>query len=95
MAGEMSVTFETVQEAAQAARQTGEEYVDLLNQLEQRVMSMAWTGQARDSFDSFFQDMKSQLEPIREQFDQLGDAIQAAGDAMQETDEQIASSFSG
>lgn len=93
MSGEMSVTFETVQESANAARTTGEEYIDLLNQLEQRVMGMAWTGAARDSFDSFFQDMKSQLEPIREQFDQLGDAIQGAGDAMQQTDEEIASSF--
>lgn len=93
MAGEMSVTFETVQESAQAARTTGEEYIDLLNTLEQRVMGMAWTGAARDSFDNFFTDMKSQLEPIREQFEQLGEAIQGAGDAMQETDESIASSF--
>lgn len=93
MSGEMSVTFETVQESAQAARDTGDEYIELLNALETRVMGMAWTGAARESFDNFFSDMKSKLEPIQDQFQELGDAIQAAGDAMQQTDEEIASSF--
>jgi len=89
----LQVQYATLESAAQKAAATGDAFLDQLNQLENQIKAMVWQGGSGTAFQAYFENMKKQLQPVRETLNSLSGQIHGAARTLQESDQAVANSF--
>lgn len=91
-AGKIMMTPEEMHTYASRYKQSSSEITNLSNSLEATI-EQEWQGRGFDQFDAEFKQLKPKVDQFAQLLDEIGDKLNRSAQAMQDTDQQIASQF--
>lgn len=97
MAGQIMMTPEQMQQYATQYSNGSQTVTDLLNQLNslQGQIEADWKGSGFDRFDAEFKQLVPKIQQFAQLLDEINQKLVQSANAMQDTDQQIASQFNG
>ena len=94
-AGKIMMTPEEMHTYASRYKQSSSEITNLSNSLNslEATIEQEWQGRGFDQFDAEFKQLKPKVDQFAQLLDEIGDKLNKSAQAMQDTDQQIASQF--
>lgn len=94
-AGKIMMTPEEMNTYASHYKQSSSEITNLSNSLNslEATIEQEWQGRGFDQFDAEFKQLKPKVDQFAQLLDEIGDKLNKSAQAMQDTDQQIASQF--
>lgn len=94
-AGKIMMTPEEMNTYASRYKEGSSEITNLSNSLNslEATIEQEWQGKGFDQFDAEFKQLKPKVDQFAQLLDEIADKLNKSAQAMQDTDQQIASQF--
>ena len=94
-AGKIMMTPQEMNTYASRYKQSSSEITNSSNSLNslEATIEQEWQGRGFDQFDAEFKQLKPKVDQFAQLLDEIGDKLNKSAQAMQDTDQQIASQF--